>query len=179
MTTVVEQRNQYFVLLRILHIEDDILIRSTVKRILQHVGYADVQVTSVPTLTEGLVLIRDRTWDCILLDLTLPDCEGITTFHHVHAVTDVPVVVFTAEEDLGKRLDVVAAGAQDCLYKPEVVSPDALIRSIRFAVERHRTVKGLRLALRELESANRAMRDILETHEVTYSVGDGNDDETH
>jgi DNA-binding response OmpR family regulator len=157
---------QYYIRLKILHIEDDKWVRITVERLLNHVSYADVEVVSVGTLEKGLVQVQDDpTWDCILLDLALPDCSGITTFHHIHAVTDTPIVVLTAETSLSKRVEVVAAGAQDCLFKPEQVTPDAMIRSIRFAVERHRTVQELRVALREVEAANAAMRRLLEERE--------------
>jgi DNA-binding response OmpR family regulator len=145
----------------VLHIEDDVNIANTVQRLFQMVPYAQVAIYHVPTLEAGLVALQGDTWDCVLLDLTLPDSSGIATFHQVHGFTDVPIVVLTAEENLERRAEVVGAGAQDCIYKMEM-TPDLLIRCIRFAVERNRIVQELRVALKEVQAAHRAMQAILD-----------------
>ena len=163
-TTSYSQHN-YYLRLRILHVEDDVNVAGTVLRLFKHIPYAQVEISHAPCLEEALVALRDHTWDCVLLDLGPPDSSGIATFHQVHGFTEVPIVVLTAEENLERRAEVVAAGAQDCIYKLEM-TPDLLIRSIRFATERNRVVQELRMALKEVQAANRAMQEILHDNDI-------------
>lgn len=151
--------------LRILHIEDEWGVVYVVRQDLRAAQpYADVHHVAVDTLRRGLELLQQETWDVVLLDLSLPDCVGLDTFHMVHGSTDVPIVVLTASVSLDERAEVVAAGAQDCLYKPEL-TPDVLLRSIRFAVERTRHVQELRSALREVQASCRALQEVLDQRE--------------
>jgi DNA-binding response OmpR family regulator len=153
-------QNNYYLRLQVLHIEDDAGIVNTVRRLFTLVPYAHVDIFNAFTLQDGLLALREDKWDCVLLDLALPDSTGITTFHHVRGITDVPIVVLTAEDDLERRARVVAAGAQDCVYKMEM-TPDLLIRSVRFAVERNLVVQQLRSALKEVQAAHRALQELV------------------
>jgi len=82
--------------------------------------------------------------DLILLDLDLPDSEDVGTFERVQGFApDVPIVVLTRVEDEGMALKMVKAGAQDYLVKKEI-TPELLLRSLRYAVERHRLASALR-----------------------------------
>ncbi len=78
------------------------------------------------------------------MDLDLPDSEDLGTFERAYAFApDVPIVVLTGMEDEEMALDMVKSGAQDYLVKGEV-GPDLLLRSIRYAVERHHLTSALR-----------------------------------
>ncbi len=80
-------------------------------------------------------LSRDR-FDLVLLDLSLPDAQGLEAFRQLHAhAPEVPVVMLTGldDEDLARRS--VQEGAQDYLPKGDV-SAHSLVRSILYAVER-------------------------------------------
>jgi diguanylate cyclase (GGDEF)-like protein len=91
-------------------------------------------VTSVPTLADALPLLDEAA--CVLLDLALPDAEGLDGLKAVRlAAPDVPVVVLTgyADEDLG--LEALRQGAQDYLVKGEIDGRQ-LSRAIRYAMER-------------------------------------------
>jgi diguanylate cyclase len=91
-------------------------------------------VTSVSTLAGALPLLDDAA--CVLLDLALPDAEGLDGLKAVRlAAPDVPVVVLTgcADEDLG--LEALRQGAQDYLVKGEIDGRQ-LSRTIRYAMER-------------------------------------------
>ena len=113
--TTYSQHN-YFLQLRVLHVEDDVHIAGTVLRLFRHVPYAKVVLSNVPSLGEALVSLRDHVWDCVLPDLTLPDSSGIATFHQVHGFTDVPIVVLTAEENLDRRAETIAAFEDEGLF---------------------------------------------------------------
>jgi len=99
--------------------------------------------------------------DVVLLDLNLPDSRGIETVETTLAANDrVPVVVLTGvpEERLGG--EAVSAGAQDYLVKEEI-TPDGLVRAIRYAVERKRSEEVLRQRTEQLALLNRlASHDI-------------------
>ena len=163
--TTTHSQHNYFLRLRVLHIEDEAPIAALVLRLFQQILYAQVDIFHVSCLRDGLVALRDETWDCVLLDLTLPDRFGVETFHQIHGFTDVPIVVLTAEDNLERRAEVIAAGAQDCVYKMEMTS-DLLIRSVRFAVERNHIVQELRVALKEVQAANIAMQEILNDSDI-------------
>ncbi len=99
--------------------------------------------------------LEDR-YDVILLDLSLPDSQGLQTFFAMHAhAGDVPIVVLSAYSDEGSAIKAVQAGAQDYLVKGQV-NDHMLLRSIRYAIERnrrHRVEEQLRDTSEEFRAA--------------------------
>ncbi|OGR82892.1 MAG: hypothetical protein A2901_08770 [Elusimicrobia bacterium RIFCSPLOWO2_01_FULL_54_10] len=95
---------------------------------------------SAGTLAEGLGYLAGNVAHIILLDLSLPDSEGLSTLTQVRSqAPNVPVVVLTGgAEDLGTL--AIRDGAQDYLNK-EDLNADVLNRMIRYALERHRERK--------------------------------------
>ena len=82
--------------------------------------------------------------DIVLLELELPDSQGIDTFRRMSAATrDVPIIAFSREGDEETAVQVVRAGAQDFLERHELTT-SAVRRSIRYALERHRLMAALR-----------------------------------
>lgn len=76
---------------------------------------------------------------CVLLDLTLPDAQGLDAIDRVRrAASDVPVVVVTGRDDEGMAITALEDGVQDYLVKSRV-SAEALNRAIRFAIHRRRS----------------------------------------
>ena len=78
----------------------------------------------------------------MLLDLSLPDSQGLETLDEVRAgAPDVPVVVLTGNADEALGFEAVKRGAQDCLVKG---FPDGktLARVLRYAIERRRLTKS-------------------------------------
>jgi serine phosphatase RsbU (regulator of sigma subunit) len=137
---------------RVLLVEDDDADALIVRELLAD-GLPGARVDRVTNLADALRAVR-RT-DCVVLDMGLPDAEGITGVERLVAETrDAAVVVLTgaASELLGVR--AVAAGAQDYLVKGRV-DDQLLARSIRYAVERQRAA---RLA-RDLFAAERRRAD--------------------
>ncbi len=96
------------------------------------------------TLSATLDRLAKGGVDLVLLDLNLPDSEGTGTFERTLAFApDVPIVVLSGVDDEELALSTVRGGAQDYLVKDQV-GPDLLLKSIRYAVERHRLISALR-----------------------------------
>lgn len=96
------------------------------------------------TLAGGLERLGKGDIDAVLLDVTLPDAEGLEGLERVlEAAPQVPVVVLTglAKEGTGER--ALRAGAQDFLVKGSLFTK-LLDRSVRYAIERHRILTDLR-----------------------------------
>ena len=110
---------------------------------------ADVLVEQ--TLSGALLLIAKGDVDLLLLDLGLPDSNGLPTLRAalMHA-PDVPVVVMTGADDERSAQQALKEGAQDYLVKGEyqgtVAGGKAVVRSLRYAIERHRFHRELREA---------------------------------
>jgi diguanylate cyclase (GGDEF)-like protein len=82
--------------------------------------------------------------DVVLLDLSLPDSQGLETFRAVHALAPaVPILVLSGMNDESVALKAVNEGAQDFLRKDRVDS-ELLPRAIRYAMERHRLLEQVR-----------------------------------
>ena len=103
-----------------------------------------VKIDPVGTLNRALERLSNGGTDVLLLDLDLPDEDDLGGFERAQAFApDVPIIVLARVGDEEMALRMVKAGAQDYLVKGEF-TPGLLIRSIRYAVERHRLNSALR-----------------------------------
>jgi two-component system, cell cycle response regulator len=103
-----------------------------------------VELEWAGALATGLERLSRGGVDLLLLDLDLPDSQGLETFERAYAFApEVPIVVLTSVDDEELGLGTVQGGAQDFLVKGRV-GPDLLLRSIRYAVERNRLASALR-----------------------------------
>lgn len=124
------------VLSRVLLIEDDEGDALLVRECLREAGVPDAAVTWRRSLADGIVELRSPP-GCVLLDLGLPDADGLGALHRlVSRGVGIPVIVLTGRHGRA-GVDAVAAGAQDYLVKDDI-TPELLDRSIRYAVERTR-----------------------------------------
>ena len=131
---------------RVLLVEDDEGDAVLVRECLLDSGIPEGDIIWRRTLCGGIEAL-DEAPGCVLLDLGLPDAEGLGALHKlVVEATATPIIVLTGRNDR-TGTDAVAAGAQDYLVKDDI-TPDLLDRSIRYAVERTRA-QTTELALRE------------------------------
>lgn len=139
----------------ILLVEDDRGDAVLVRACLEQAAVDPAAITWARSVAEAVEALAAGP-ACVLLDLGLPDAEGLAALHAVvDAAPDTPVIVLTGRHDSGGT-DSVAAGAQDYLVKDDI-TPELLDRSIRYAIERKRAVRT-RQQLREarLSSAEKA-----------------------
>jgi serine phosphatase RsbU (regulator of sigma subunit) len=141
---------------RVLLVEDDDGDALLVEDLLA-LADANLRLTRARTLAEAEALTRSQIVDCVLLDLALPDAAGLSGLHGLReGARDVPVLVLTGLADEERGIEAVAAGAQDYLVKGRVDGP-ALVRAIRYAVERRRAEEARRaLDVARLHAAENA-----------------------
>ncbi len=100
---------------QVLIVEDDSAIRSALCRDLTERGYA---VCSDGTGMGGVTLAVESRPDLVLLDLGLPDLDGINALRMIRAVSRVPVIVVTARDEDSAVVQALDVGADDYMVKP-------------------------------------------------------------
>ncbi len=107
-----------------------------------------ISVELFDRLQAGLDRLAEGGVDAALLDLFLPDSEGLETFVQIHSRSPhLPIVVLTGLRDEEIAAKAVRQGAQDYLRK-DSLSPEILIRALRYAFERKQLEQRLRLSQR-------------------------------
>jgi two-component system cell cycle response regulator len=130
--------------IQLLLIEDNAGDRGLIREALGSVEHTRFELTYADRLSTGLAQLARGSIDIVLLDLSLPDSQGLETLEKTHAqVPDVPIVVLTELEDEALAIKSVQAGAQDYLVKGQT-NGQSLTRSLRHAIERQRLQEELR-----------------------------------
>lgn len=130
--------------IEILLVEDNPGDVRLIREMLAAAGQARIEVIQVARLSEAFKLLQEETVTAVLLDLNLPDSYGLETFRRVQEqAPQVPIVVLTGLADESLGMQAVQGGAQDYLVKGQV-DGHLLARSLRYALERHRTREVLR-----------------------------------
>jgi PAS domain S-box-containing protein len=141
--------------LSVLLIEDNPGDARLIREMLSAGVGAEFRLEHADLLATGLEQVARCGADVILLDLSLPDAQGLDTLLRLQReAPGVPVVVLTGLADESVAVQAVQAGAQDYLFKGQV-SADLLVRSMRYAIERKRAEEQ-RVHLLERERAARA-----------------------
>lgn len=120
-------------------IEDDPALRTTLTATLRSHAYAVVEAASG---NEAMDLADDGGLDLVLLDLGLPDVDGLRLCRGLRAMVGCPIVVVTGDDRARSTVDLLDAGADDYVIKP--YDPDILLARIRVAL-RHRATTVSRL----------------------------------
>jgi hypothetical protein len=149
--------------LNILLIEDNAAEARLLQEILKGATKATFEFCHVQRLTEALIkLDKQNAFDIILLDLTLPDSQGLDSLPKLQQLPrSLPIVVLTHHQDEALALEAVKQGAQDYLVKRDV-SLDVLLRSILYAIQRHSLAQ-------QLSAQNKSLSANLERQEVELS----------
>ena len=119
-------------------------------------------ITHVEYLQAGLERLQNDSPDVVLLDLSLPDSQGLVTLTRVLSnASRIPVIILTGLNDEAMALESLRLGAQDFLVKSRMAG-DLLSRMIRYGIERKRTEEKLRKNAEDLAASNRQLTDFSE-----------------
>jgi DNA-binding response OmpR family regulator len=118
---------------RILLIEDDPRLAAMLS---QYLGEAGFSVTHAGAGAAGLALAARAAFDVLVLDLTLPDMDGLEVCRQLRAKSDLPVLMLTARGDAMDRVVGLELGADDYLGKP--FEPRELLARLRALLRRGR-----------------------------------------
>jgi len=130
--------------IRVLLIEDNPGDARLVKEMLVGAGPPKFHVKHAEQINEGLALLNQEVFEVVLLDLSLPDGQGIETVDQVCTVAPhLPVIVLTGFDDEILAIRIVQGGVQDYLVKGRM-DDNMLVRTIRYAIERKRAEENLR-----------------------------------
>ncbi len=95
-------------------------------------------------MSGALELLSEGGIDAVILDPELPDSQGLSSFERMYAFAPhIPIIVLTKDDDEELAVRTVQGGAQDCMAMREA-EPNVLVRSVRYAIERHRLLSALR-----------------------------------
>jgi PAS domain S-box-containing protein len=115
-----------------------------------------VSLDTTSTLAEGLKRLQQDPFDVVLVDLGLPDSQGLQTFTRLcNQSPTIPAIVLTGNNDVDLAVLALQAGAQDYLVKGEI-SGSPLVRALRYAIERKKMEEALR-------ASERRYREVVET----------------
>ena len=130
--------------IKVLLVEDKEAYAQMLQAILQESTPSVFEFEHVGQLSAALDRLSRRRFDIVLLDLFLPDRQGLATYAEVHAHNQgVPIIVLTGLDDETLALQAVREGAQDYIVKGHV-DAKFLARLIRYAMERKKAAEALR-----------------------------------
>lgn len=132
--------------LRVLVVEDDREIRSMMQSSLTVEGFA---VQTAVSVSEANALLQHNLPDILVLDLGLPDGDGITLVQAVRKRHNLPILVVSARHQEAQKIQLLDAGADDYLTKP--FSVGELLARIRVALRHRGTTLAAAVTLHELD----------------------------
>lgn len=121
-------------MVKVLLIEDD---REIADLLIRYLGRYQMDVIAYEHPQAALNSLHIESYDVVLLDLTLPDMDGIEVCKRIRANNDVPIIISSARSDLGDKVVALELGADDYLPKP--YEPRELVARIQSILRR---IKG-------------------------------------
>jgi serine phosphatase RsbU (regulator of sigma subunit) len=163
--------------IKVLLVEDNPLDSRLIREIMKASHSLTYAFEAVDTLALGLDRLNLQHYDAALLDLSLPDSEGMNTFLEIHKrAPDMPVIILTGMDDEGLALEAMQQGAQDYLVKGQL-NRNHLERALTYALERHKILdelqksrQSLQATTLELEKALQSIHQELETAKIVQKA---------
>ncbi|WP_434352539.1 response regulator [Psychrobacter sp. HD31] len=151
--------------MRVLLVEDDLLIGESLQESLQDEAYT---VDWVKDGRDAILTLKVQEYNLILLDLGLPEIDGMNVLQTIRSANiDTPVLILTARDQLTDRIKGLDAGADDYVTKPfELGELLARMRVLARRAQGH-TQNMLKVADLELDIANKRLKRAGESIELT------------
>ena len=129
--------------MRLLLVEDNLSDAQFLEASLKRSRAIGIKMTHVSTLKDAVDALKAQAYDCLLLDMGLPDGNGIECVEIMQeANSDIPIVVLSGQDDEEFAVSILNKGVQDYLVKWEGKGR-TILRAIRYAIERKRTDQRL------------------------------------
>lgn len=159
----------------VLLVEDSRIDAEVFTRLLEAVRAPSFRIERATQLSNAVELLANDTFDVVLLDLMMPDCNGLEGLERLALDwPDLPIIVLTGVTDEDVALEALRSGAEDYLIKDEAISGALLVRSIRYGVERKRAELEIRRLNTELEErVARRTAQLRESEERYRNVVEG------
>lgn len=138
---------------RILLIEDDNRLAAMVK---DYLGQAGFSVTHAATGNQGITMHEKQVFDALILDLMLPDMDGLDICKHIRKSSQTPILMLTARGDVMDRVIGLEMGADDYLPKP--FEPRELLARLKTILRRGKNTtasESLRFGRLEIDLSSR------------------------
>src|SRR5437667_1525188 len=122
---------------RVLIIDDERPVLMTLEALLKRHGY---QVDAAPTAAQGLKLLKSKSPTLVLLDLQLPDADGLEMLERIKSeLPKVQVIILTAHDSLHNAIESIKRGAYHFISKP--YAPEELLSLVDKALEKQSLVQ--------------------------------------
>ena len=128
---------------RLLMIDDDALLNTLLVEYFDRFGH---KLTTATTAADGRKLLRRNDPDLLILDVMLPDADGMELCREIRAESDIPIVMLTARGDVPDRVLGLEFGADD--YIPKPFEPRELVARVERLMRRSRETPARRLSAR-------------------------------
>jgi len=156
---------------RVLVVEDNPADALLVQEYLR-VGTPPIQTLVAPRITDAIATLGREGVDAVLLDMTLPDANGLEAVRKLRAAhPNLPIVILSGGEDEQLATDAVQAGAQDYLVKGHV-DDLTLRRALRYSVERQQLLERLARGEAKLQEENVLLRRVADAAGRVFSTLD-------
>jgi PAS domain S-box-containing protein len=155
--------------IKILLVEDSLSDATFLQKILRiETSTASWKVVHVTQLRDAVIYLQEDECDIVLLDLFLPDGQGLETLQQVRAsAPNTPIVVLTGLDDEAIAIETLRQGAQDYLVKGQI-EVNLLVRSIRYAIERSQTLKIMQRQSAAIEAASDGVAILNQDEQFIY-----------
>jgi FixJ family two-component response regulator len=133
-------------------VDDDISVRESLELLIRSAGWKPETFASAQ---EFLRRSRSQAASCLVLDVALPDLNGLELQQRVADRVDMPIIFITGHGDVPMSVRAMKAGAVEFLTKP--FTDDVLLTAIEHAIERSRAALGQEAALRGLRDRHASL----------------------
>src|SRR6185295_19326037 len=155
----------------LLIVDDDSSAREGLRSIFETAGHRTITVNDAPS---ALRLLHEQSCDLVMLDVELPEVDGLALCRLVRAqpaLKQLPLVIFSANDSEGRKVEAFTAGADDYIVKPS--SPGELLSRVNShlgVAQRESDLLGTNRELRFLADLSRGLLRTLEPDQVARRV---------
>lgn len=146
---------------KIFIVEDERRIARFLQMELEHEGFATASESNGLRAYERII---QEDYDLVLLDIMLPEMDGLTICKNVRKISDIPIIMLTAKDEISDKVTGLDIGADDYITKPFAIQE--LLARIRVALRKHNNTS------KQEEASTFVFKNIivyLDRHEVTVN----------